>query len=122
VDVEVLDLCTLVPLDEETLLSSVRKTGRLVVAHEAVRRCGFGAEVSSIVADKAFDVLKAPVKIVAAQNTPIPFSLTRTGEGGGYGALPALSDELKKCTHPLEEMVLPQKHQVVQALKEVVEY
>jgi pyruvate dehydrogenase E1 component beta subunit len=120
VEVEVIDLRTLVPLDEEAVLSSVRKTGRLVVSHEAVRRCGYGAEVSSIVAEREFHSLKAPIRIVAAKNTPIPFSLTRTGEGGGYGALPSLSDELKKCTDPLEEAILPQRHSIVDAVREVM--
>ena len=119
---EIIDLRTLVPPDEEAILSSVRKTGRIVIAHEAVRRGGYGAHISSLVAEKAFKSLKAPIKIVAAKNTPIPFSLTRTGEGGGYGAIPALSEELKKCTNPLEEAVLPQKAHIVQAVKELLVY
>lgn len=123
IEAEVIDLRTLVPLDEDTVLQSVRRTGRLIVAHEAVRRCGYGTEVASIVSEKAFDALKAPIRIVAAKNTPIPFSLTRMHEeGGGYGAVPHLADELKKCTEPLEEMVLPQKKEIVQALRDMVHY
>ena len=119
---EVIDVRTLVPLDEDTIITSVRKTGRILIAHEAVRRGGYGAEVSSIISEKAFDYLRSPIKIVAAKNTPIPFSLSRTGEGGGYGAIPLLSEELKKCKDPLEEVVLPQTHNIVEAARAVVEY
>jgi pyruvate dehydrogenase E1 component beta subunit len=57
------------------VLASVRKTGRLVVAHEAVRRGGFGGEVAATVAERAFDALKAPIVRVAGLNTTIPFNL-----------------------------------------------
>ncbi len=73
ISAEIIDLRTLVPTDEEAILHSVRRTGRLVIAHEAVRRGGYGAHISSIVSEKAFKSLKAPIKIVAAKNTPIPF-------------------------------------------------
>ena len=61
VSVEIINLRTIKPLDEGAVLASVRKTGRLVVAHEASRMCGVGAEVSAIVAEKAFGALKAPI-------------------------------------------------------------
>ena len=74
VSVEVLDPRTLLPLDEEALVESVKKTNRCVVAHEAVTRMGFGAEVAAIVQEKAFDYLDAPVERVGAKFAPIPFS------------------------------------------------
>ncbi len=74
IEAEVLDPRTLVPLDEETILQSVKKTGRLVIIHEAVKRGGYGAEIQAIVSEKAFDYLDAPVKRVAAANTPVPFA------------------------------------------------
>ncbi len=74
VSVEVLDPRTLLPLDEEALVESVKKTNRCVVAHEAVTRMGFGAEVAAIVQEKAFDYLDAPVERVGAKFAPIPFA------------------------------------------------
>jgi len=72
--IEVLDLRTLVPLDKNLLLSSVRKTGRLVVLHDATRFGGYGAEIAALVAEEAFSALKAPVRRVAAPDIPVPFS------------------------------------------------
>ena len=74
ISVEVIDPRTLVPLDEETILASVRKTNRLVVAHEAAKRGGFGAEVAALVTEKAFDYLDAPVVRVAGPNLPMPYN------------------------------------------------
>ena len=70
VDAEVIDLRTLKPLDEATILRSVRKTGRLVVVHEAAAPCGIGAEVAAIVGEKAFGSLKAPVRRVTGPDAP----------------------------------------------------
>jgi pyruvate dehydrogenase E1 component beta subunit len=70
ISAEVLDLRTLKPLDEKAILRSVRKTGRLVVVHEANRLCGIGAEVSAIVSEHAFDALKAPVRRLAGPDAP----------------------------------------------------
>jgi pyruvate dehydrogenase E1 component beta subunit len=75
IDVEVVDLRTLVPLDKELILDSARKTGRVVVVQEAVRRGGVASDVASIIQYEAFDYLDAPVEIVAGMNTPIPFNL-----------------------------------------------
>jgi pyruvate dehydrogenase E1 component beta subunit len=75
ISVEVVDLRSLAPWDADTVLASVRKTGRLVVAHEAVRRAGFGGEVAATVAEQAFGALKAPIVRVAGLNTTIPFNL-----------------------------------------------
>jgi pyruvate/2-oxoglutarate/acetoin dehydrogenase E1 component len=67
---EVVDLRTLKPLDTATILRSVRKTGRLVVVHEAAAPCGVGAEVTAIVAEQAFDALKAPVRRITGPDAP----------------------------------------------------
>jgi acetoin:2,6-dichlorophenolindophenol oxidoreductase subunit beta len=74
IDVEVIDPRTLVPLDLETIVSSVARTHRLVVAHEAVRHGGFGAELAAQVQEAAFDELDAPVLRVGAPFAPVPFS------------------------------------------------
>jgi acetoin:2,6-dichlorophenolindophenol oxidoreductase subunit beta len=71
---EVVDLRTLSPLDIETVVTSVRKTNRVIVAHEAVRFGGFGAEVAAQIQEYAFDYLDAPVGRIAAPFTPIPFT------------------------------------------------
>ena len=95
VDVEVIDLRSLVPLDLETVLKSVRKTNRLVVAHEAHRRLGMGAEISALVQEQAFDYLDAPIERVGALDIPIPYS------------------------QPLEEAALPGVQHIMQALRRV---
>ena len=74
ISVEVFDPRTLQPLDEEMLLASVKKTNRCVVAHEAVTRMGWGAEVAAVVQEKAFDYLDAPIERVGAKFCPIPFA------------------------------------------------
>src|ERR671925_10190 len=74
ISVEVVDPRTLQPLDEEALVSSVKKTNRAVVAHEAVTRMGFGAEVAAVLQYQAFDWLDAPIERVGARFTPIPFA------------------------------------------------
>ena len=74
ISVEVIDPRTLQPLDEETILGSVRKTNRLLIVHEAWVRGGFGAEVSAMVVDKAFDYLDAPVARLGAPHTPMPYN------------------------------------------------
>lgn len=74
VQCEVIDLRTLSPLDIDTVVTSVRKTNRVVVAHEAVRFGGFGAEVAAQIQEYAFDYLDAPVGRVAAPFSPIPFT------------------------------------------------
>lgn len=71
---EVIDLRSLKPLDEDAILASVRKTGRVLVVHEANRMCGVGAEVAAIVAGKAFDALKAPVLRLTSPDVPAPSS------------------------------------------------
>ena len=96
VSVEVIDPRTLVPLDEEAILRSVQKTGRLVAVDEDYERCGFTAEVAAVVAEKGFHSLKAPVARVANPNTPIPFNRS------------------------LERHVLPDADKIIRAIKSVV--
>lgn len=75
IDVEVIDPLTLVPFDKETIIHSISKTGRLVIVHEAVKRCGFGAEIiAEILESDAFFYLDAPIKRVCGEETPIPYS------------------------------------------------
>jgi len=74
VEAEVIDPRTLVPLDLETIVASVRRTNRLLVAHEAVRQGGFGAEIAASVQEAAFDDLDAPIERVGAPFTPVPLS------------------------------------------------
>jgi pyruvate/2-oxoglutarate/acetoin dehydrogenase E1 component len=74
VSVEVIDPRTLVPLDEATILGSVARTHRLVIAHEAVKRCGFGAELAALVAEQALDELDAPIVRVGARSVPMPYN------------------------------------------------
>jgi 2-oxoisovalerate dehydrogenase E1 component beta subunit len=74
VSVEVIDLRCLVPFDRETVLASVRKTGKALIVHEDNLTGGFGGEVAAVIAQEAFEHLDAPVRRVAALDTPIPFS------------------------------------------------
>jgi pyruvate dehydrogenase E1 component beta subunit len=96
ISAEVIDLRTLKPLDEEAILASVRKTGRIVVVHEASRMCGVGAEVSAVVAEKAFPALKAPVVRLTGPDAPAPASL------------------------PLEQAFVPQPDAIVEAAVRLV--
>lgn len=96
IGVEVIDPRTLVPLDEETILRSVQKTGRLVVVDEDYERCGFSAEVAAIAAEKAFGHLMAPITRVATPNVPIPYSPV------------------------LEKHLIPSTEKIVRAVKELV--
>jgi len=75
ISTEVIDLRTLVPMDVDCVLDSVRRTGRLVIAQEAIKRGGVGSDVAAIVAERAFDHLRAPIVRVAGWNTTIPFNL-----------------------------------------------
>jgi pyruvate/2-oxoglutarate/acetoin dehydrogenase E1 component len=97
ISVEVLDPRTLLPLDEEAIVKSVQKTNRCVVAHEAIVRMGFGAEVAAVVQEKAFDYLDAPVERVGAKFTPLPFAPV------------------------MEQYVIPHQQDVLAAIKRTVE-
>ncbi len=91
VEVMVVDLETLVPLDEETLLEAVRETGRAIVVYEAMRTGGFGAEIAARIAEGAIDHLQAPVLRVAGYDAPYPPSAplsTSTGQTRGGSSPP----------------------------------
>ncbi len=75
ISVEVLDLRTLTPLDKETILQSVEKTGRAIVVHEAVKRGGIGGDIAAMIMEEAYDDLDAPVMRIAGKNTTIPYNL-----------------------------------------------
>lgn len=75
IQVEVLDVRSLVPLDEEAILESVKKTGRVVILYEAARTGGFGGEIAAILAEKAIEYLEAPILRVAGFDTPFPYTL-----------------------------------------------
>jgi len=75
IDAEVIDLRTLQPLDLDTLATSVRKTGRAVIVHEAPRTCGFGAEISALLQERCFLHLEAPITRVTGYDTPFPYTL-----------------------------------------------
>lgn len=96
ISVEVVDPRTLTPLDKKTIIDSVKKTGRMVVVSEDCKTAGVSAEIAAVVAEEAVDYLDAPIKRVAGQDVPIPFS------------------------PPLEHYVIPDEKKIIEAVKEVV--
>jgi len=72
ISVEIVDPRTLVPLDKEKILESVKKTGKVVIVHEAVKQGGWGGEMAGIISEEAFSYLDAPIKRVGAKFAPIP--------------------------------------------------
>jgi len=97
-DVEVIDLRTIQPFDFQTVATSVRKTGRVIVAHEDTLFCGFGGEIAARIADECFMDLDAPIKRVGAQDSPVAYS------------------------PQLEDVILPQKDTMVRAIREIAAY
>jgi len=97
-DVEVIDLRTLAPLDRETILASVKKTNKIMVLHEAARTGGVGGEIAAVIAEEAFEWLDAPIVRVAATDTPVPYS------------------------PPLEEYHLPQLKDILDAARRLAAY
>jgi pyruvate/2-oxoglutarate/acetoin dehydrogenase E1 component len=97
-DIEVLDLRSLNPLDSDAILATARKTGKVLVAHEATRSCAVGAEVVSLISEEAFEDLDAPIRRLTAPDVPIPFS------------------------PPLEQAVLPQLDDMKEACRELLAY
>ena len=89
---EVIDLRTLWPVDIDTVLESIKKTGRLVVVHEAPRTCGFGAELVALVCEKAFHHLEAPPVRVTGFDTPFPYTLETEYLPLAHRILPAIVD------------------------------
>jgi 2-oxoisovalerate dehydrogenase E1 component beta subunit len=98
VSVEIIDLRTVMPWDKAAVLESVRKTSKVLVLHEDTRTGGFGAEIAATIAEEAFEDLDAPVKRIAAPDTPVPFS------------------------PPLEKAFIPQVDDVVAGLRALAEY
>jgi pyruvate dehydrogenase E1 component beta subunit len=96
ISLEVIDLRSLSPMDEETILTSVAKTQRFVAVDEANPRCGMAADLAALVATKAFDRLVAPIRMVTAPHTPVPFSPV------------------------LEQFYLPSAEKVVEAVRSIV--
>lgn len=92
VSVEVIDLRTLWPVDIDTIVGSVKKTGRVVVVHEAPKTCGFGAEIVSLINEKAFWHLEAPPKRVAGFDTPFPYTLEMEYLPLAHRILPAIME------------------------------
>ena len=93
---EIIDPRTLVPLDIDTVVNSVKKTGRLIIVSEACRRGSVASDISARITERAFDYLSAPVKIVAGLDTPIPYNST------------------------LEQASIPQKADIIKAVKELL--
>jgi len=96
IDAEVVDPRTLVPLDKQAIVDSVRKTGRIAIVTEDCKTAGVSAEIAAVVAEEALDYLDAPIKRVAEPDTPIPFS------------------------PPLEQFVIPNEKSIVKAVKKIV--
>ncbi|MFC1716699.1 alpha-ketoacid dehydrogenase subunit beta [Candidatus Poribacteria bacterium] len=96
IDIEVVDPRTLVPMDRDLIIESVRKTEHVVIAQEAVRRGGVASDIASFIQAEAFDYLDAPIEIVAGKNTPIPFN------------------------SKLEQASIPQEQDIVDAVKRAV--
>jgi len=97
-EIEVLDLRSLCPLDHDAILASVHKTSKALIAHEATRSCGVGAEVAALITEHAFEDLHAPVRRLTAPDVPIPFS------------------------PPLEQAALPQLDDMKEACRELLAY
>jgi 2-oxoisovalerate dehydrogenase E1 component beta subunit len=95
IEVEIVDLRTLWPVDIETVVASVKKTGRVLVVHEAPRTCGFGAELIALVNEKAFDHLEAPPARVCGFDTPFPYTLEMDYLPLAHRILPAIVDTAK---------------------------
>jgi 2-oxoisovalerate dehydrogenase E1 component len=98
VRVEIVDIRTINPLDTEAIIASVKKTGKVLVAHEDTRFHGFGAEISAHISEFAFEYLDAPVKRLGAEDTPVPFNAK------------------------MEEVCLPQTSWLLKAMQELAEY
>ncbi|VBB45593.1 2-oxoisovalerate dehydrogenase subunit beta [uncultured Desulfatiglans sp.] len=96
IEIEIVDLRTLVPLDKDTLLGSIRKTGRLVVLHEATRTGGFAGEVAALAMEEAFESLKAPLRRVTGPDIPVPAS------------------------PPLERFYMPDEEKLIAAVKDIL--
>jgi 2-oxoisovalerate dehydrogenase E1 component beta subunit len=97
ISAEVIDVATLRPLDIDTILSSVEKTGRCIIVHEAARSCGIGAEISAQIAERGMMFLQAPVKRITGYDTIVPYAR-------------------------LEKFYLPNENQIINAVQQIMEY
>jgi 2-oxoisovalerate dehydrogenase E1 component beta subunit len=98
VEVEVVDLQSLLPFDKELILESVKKTNRVLIVHEATLTGGIGAEIAAVISQEAFEYLDAPIRRLASIDTPVPYSA------------------------PLEEFFMPNVEKITKALRQVAEY
>ncbi|HLG30954.1 MAG TPA: alpha-ketoacid dehydrogenase subunit beta [Candidatus Brocadiales bacterium] len=98
IDIEIVDLRTLLPMDKETIFNSVKKTNKVIVLHEATRTGGVGAEVSALISEHIFDHLDGPIIRITAPDTPVPYS------------------------PPLEEFFLPNAQKVIEAAERLTAY
>lgn len=98
IDIEVLDLRTLLPLDKEAIFSSVKKTNKVMILHEATKTGGIGAEISSLISEEVFDHLDGPIIRIAAPDTPVPYS------------------------PPMEEFFIPNASDVIKAAERLAAY
>jgi 2-oxoisovalerate dehydrogenase E1 component beta subunit len=98
IDMEVVDLRTLSPMDKDTVMDSVRKTGKVIVLHEATKTGGIGGEIAAILSEECFNALDAPIKRIAAPDIPVPYS------------------------PPLEEFFLPGINDVIAAARQLAAY
>ena len=96
INVEIIDPRTIVPLDEELILRSVKKTGRLLIVDEDYQRCGFSSEVAAIIAEKGFHYLQSPILRIATPNVPIPYNPM------------------------LEEYIVPNKEKIIREIKKIM--
>ncbi len=96
VSIEVVDPRTLTPLDKQTIISSVKKTGRVVIATEDCKTAGTSAEIAAVIAEEALDYLDAPIRRVAMPDTPVPFS------------------------PPMEQFIIPNEKSIIKAVKEII--
>jgi pyruvate dehydrogenase E1 component beta subunit len=95
---EVIDLRSLVPLDEGAIVESAQRTGRVICVHESHMRCGVGAEIASIVQERAFQCLKSPVVRLGARQNPIPFNL-----GIENATIPQVSDIIRSAKELIQD-------------------
>lgn len=96
--IEIIDIRTINPLDLETIYQSIKKTGKVIIIHEDTLTAGFGAEISALIAENCFEHLDAPIKRIAAKDTPIPYSKI------------------------LEEFILPDRYKIYNGIKELLAY
>ena len=98
INIEVIDLRSIAPLDFDTISESVKKTNKVLIAHEASKTCGFGSEIAARISEELFNHLDAPIKRVAALDCPVSFAKT------------------------LEDASLPQKSDLEKAIRELAEF